>query len=273
METRFTLLISVLALGLSLYTAYEMSPDAKATLSSSAQPPKDKSVKSTQKSQLELKRVKQQIRRLNRRIDSLQLQIEDQRQLLAATSKDDKQLSDTQIELTQRLENSVSERIEAKLTKRLDKVATRKRTPQGEWIAPHDELAEELQLEDSQRRRTERIFNDAHDVMFELFRSEQSDGGSLVDDLASDLIAGKPNVEATQRFMKRIFTETIPGTETKYLERLIELRSTVFSELSDELNSLQRARLETLKIDPLRVQTGYDPIKKYVEQAITNADE
>ena len=272
MATKLSLLLSLFAFTLGLGAIYMVIGANNDSVSRQNTLVRNAEVQ-PRKAHIDLKKLRQQVRRLNQRVNRLEQRFEDRTEKPKDSSPSAKEKNVNATALAHHLESVVLDRVEAKLNKRIDTVATRRRTPQGEWIAPHSELSEELDLTEDQRRRTEEIFNSAHDEIFDLLKTEQIDGSSLVDDLATDIINGVSDDVATERFIQRIFTETIPGTETKYLERLIELRSTVFADLSQELSGSQNAALETLKIDPLRVQTGYDPIKKYVEQAVTNAEE
>ena len=216
-------------------------------------------------------RLERSVQRLTRRVDNLQRRLARFEQNAKSPSTQT-QASDgaSQTASNDALEKAVAKRIEANVSERLDKIASRRRTPRGEWIAPIDELADELKLDAAQADSARRIFDAARDQTFELFKTERADGGSLVDDLAQDIREGMPPPEATKRFIRRIFSERIPGTETKYLDRLIELRGDVFGDLSETLSGSQVETLDTLNIDPLRVETGYDPIREYVEKAVSD---
>lgn len=219
----------------------------------------------------EAERLTRSMQRLARRVESLERRLarfeQDAKLALTQPQANDGLPRTASVDA---LEKAVTKRIEANVSERLDKIASRRRTPRGEWIAPMDELADELKLDQAQTDSARRIFDAARDQTFELFKTERADGGSLVDDLAQDIGEGVPPPEATKRFIRRIFSETIPGTETKYLDRLIELRGDVFGDLSETLNSSQLETLDTLKIDPLRVDTGYDPIRAYVERTVSD---
>lgn len=216
-------------------------------------------------------RLERSVQRLTRRVDNLQRRLArfEQDAKSVSTKTHDRDGSSITA-LDDALEKAVAKRIEANVSERLDKIASRRRTPRGEWIAPIDELADELKLDETQADSARRIFDAARDQTFELFKTERADGGSLVDDLAQDIREGMPPPEATKRFIRRIFSETIPGTETKYLDRLIALRGDVFGDLSETLSGSQVETLDTLNIDPLRVETGYDPIREYVEKVVTD---
>lgn len=216
-----------------------------------------------------LSSLRRQIRRLSVEVDGLRRQVNRQSRSASTNNVADiDKRNSPETAQSNELADVVAERVEAKLADRVTKIASRRRTPRGEWIAPIDELSEALKLDSNQIQRVTDVFDAARDRTFELLNTPRADGGSLVNDLADDIKGGMSGPAATQRFVKRIFTETMPDGETKYLDRLIELRGSVFADLAQTLTDEQNRSLENLQIDPLRVETGYDPIKAYVEQAV-----
>ena len=267
MKSWLVVATSALALVLSVYTVLEVQgrtdegTDVSSGDSASSRP-NSKTINALQRDvrqlRMELNRLKRQLDAVNRNISVIERAGTKHQSVNALVKEENAEV----------LEDVVVDRVQARLEKKMDKIAARRRTPRGEWIAPMDELSEALSLDTRQAAKAQQIFDDARDQTFDLFKIEQADGGSMVDDVVSDLKSGMPQHEAWGRFMKRIFSDTIPGTEDTYLSRLIELRGSVFSDLGANLSDAQVSTLEGLKIDPLRVETGHDPIRQYVEEAL-----
>ena len=163
------------------------------------------------------------------------------------------------------LENGVVERLESKLKERMDKVNKRHRNKHGEWSPKMNDLKDELKLTEKQQISAKNIFDTGKDEMLSLFQTQQADGSSLLDDFVADLQDGVTPALAHKTFEERIWEENIPGSDKTYLAEIIEIRNNMFSELKGEFDESQYSNLETLKVDPLGVQTGYDPVREYVE--------
>ena len=163
------------------------------------------------------------------------------------------------------LESGVVERLESKLKERMDKVSKRHRNKHGEWSPKMSELKDELKLTEKQQTSAKNIFDSGKDEMLSLFQTQQEDGGSLLDDFVADLQDGITPALAYKTFEERIWEENIPGSDKTYLAEIIEIRNNMFADLKGEFDDGQYSNLETLKVDPLGVQTGYDPVKEYVE--------
>ena len=166
------------------------------------------------------------------------------------------------------LERVITEKVEAQVGQQLERLNQRKRNQSGEWEPPMAELAEELGLDEAQNEAVTSVFDGARDEVFALLSRRREDGGTLADDLAMDLKSRGDPGESMKRFFGRIVNETAPGSERSYLGELINLRGQVYDALEGELTQDQMAKLKTLRIDPLRVGTGYDPMKDYVEAKI-----
>lgn len=165
---------------------------------------------------------------------------------------------------------AIEGRVEGRLRERIDTLAARQeaRNEWGEWEPPMDELAGELQLGDAQAEAATEIFNDAHDDMFQLMKTRRADGGSLLDDFAAELRAGKDVEQASRTLVERLLSERIPGMDRTYLEDIMAMRKVVLDNLREHLDEAQMRELETLRIDPLNVKTGHDPTREYVESQL-----
>ena len=163
------------------------------------------------------------------------------------------------------LERLIAEQVQAQVGHEIKKLGQRKRNQNGEWEPPMSELAEELDLTGEQSEAARHIFDASREDVFSLFKTARKDGGSLADDLAIDLkTSGEPGA-SMKRFFQRLVNDKIPGTDRTYLADLIKLRGQVFESLGDELSEEQMNKLKSLRIDPLQVGTGYDPMKAYIE--------
>ena len=140
----------------------------------------------------------------------------------------------------------------------------RDRTEWGEWKAPIDELAEELDMSEGQKAAAIKIFDKARGDFAELLDTKREDGTSVLSDFAEDLKAGTPQEEAQKDFVWAIQHENKPGSDTSILQELLLIKEDVMQDLLEELDEDQMRRLRKLKVDSLLVQTGYDPIKDYI---------
>ncbi len=173
-------------------------------------------------------------------------------------------------EMSNALAAKVAESVQTQLDAKLERLASRQRNRNmgGEWKAPIDELADELELSDVQKETATAVFDDARDEVFDLLKSTRPDGGSLLDDLVTSLRKGDP--DALQGFIQRIFSERIPGGERTYVAEMISLSEKVRSNLSSHLSAGQMEKLKTLNVAVLEVETGYDPVEEYITNALSD---
>jgi hypothetical protein len=166
------------------------------------------------------------------------------------------------------VEAAVVRRVEQQLETRISEVVTRPRTHQGEWIAPLNELAQMLALSPEATERLTHVFNEAHQASFELLSKVREDGSTMLDDLVDDLrTLGPPR--GFQRWLGRLDQSQVPGGEGTYAQAYGEIRVDVLSSLKTSLTDEQMRRFEVSKVAPLRVNTGYDPVRDYVEAALS----
>ena len=69
---------------------------------------------------------------------------------------------------------------------------------------------------------------------------------------------------ATKRFIGRITTDRLPGTDRTYLSAFGELEQRIRNEAEAQLDEEGKRRFRELNVDVLEVQTGYDPIGDYI---------
>lgn len=166
------------------------------------------------------------------------------------------------------VEAAVVGRVEQALEAKVSEIVTRPRTGQGEWIAPVAELSELLNLSPETSERVTQVFNTAHDASFELLSKPREDGSSMLDDLVGDLQElGHPR--GFQRWLGRLGQTEVPDGEGTYAQAYGSLRSTVLDRLQTTLTDEQMRRFEDAKVAPLRVDTGHDPVRDYVEAALS----
>ena len=238
-----------------------------ALFNSAGSTPTEKTVQQTQSS-ADFSHLEEKIDQLTQRLEQLEARNVEKptKNLQEILSEDSNSAIEQAVdEKIASLENGVVERLESKLKERMDKVNKRHRNKHGEWSPKMEELKDELQLSDQQQTSAKDIFDTGKDEMLSLFQTPQEGGGSLLDDFVADLQEGVSPALAYKTFEERIWEENIPGSERTYLTELIAIRNNMFSELKGEFNEGQYANLESLKVDPLGVQTGYDPVKDYVE--------
>lgn len=167
-------------------------------------------------------------------------------------------------ENTEALAARVAESVQGQMEAQLERLASRQRNRNmgGEWKAPIDELAVELDLTDAQSETATAIFDDARDDVYALLTTERSDGGNLLDDLATKIRSGEQ--DALPKFIGRIFSDHVPNSDQTYLARMIALSEEVRSNLSPHLSEAQMKRMRDLNVAVLEVETGYDPVGDYI---------
>jgi len=164
------------------------------------------------------------------------------------------------------LDELVADRVEKKVSEKLDTMAARdrERGGDGKWKAPIDDLTKELKLTETQKADATRVFNAARDASFTLLKTQRLDGGCMLDDLVAALKSGVDQEEAGRQFFKRIFTEKVPGTDTTYVAEYIDMEQGTSDALAQKLDAAQMKRLKSLHVNLLEVQTGYDPVGDYI---------
>ena len=215
-------------------------------------PPLESSVSSTPSPDWEARFVA-----LEERLASIESQIQDASFSGTATSE-------TAVEQMK----EVAEQIGGELEEKMQRLASRQRNRNmsGEWKASLDELQAELGWSDAEVERAHQIFDDARDDVFELLNTPRADGGTLLDDFVGDLQKGDP--EAMQKFIGQIFTGQHPDGESTYLQHFEALNSDVRTELAVDWSDEQLAQFTALNVAVLEVETGYDPVRTYVEQRL-----
>ncbi len=162
------------------------------------------------------------------------------------------------------LADDVARRVEERMSEKIDRLAGRERNGQGEWKAPIDELTEELSLDETQQERAKQIFDRAKDEMYALLKTTRLDGGSLLDDLADDLAQGGDIQETFGRFIGKLISDRVPGTDDTYLAHILESRRGLEGELGTHLSDEQMVEFRRLRVDFFDVNTGYDPVGDYI---------
>jgi hypothetical protein len=164
------------------------------------------------------------------------------------------------------LEELVADRVERKVSEKLDAMASRdrERGEDGKWKAPLDDLSQELKLTDAQKADAKRIFEHSRDEAFTLLKTQRLDGGSILDDYAAALKSGADATETTKQLFNRIISEHVPGSDQTYLSEFIAMHQSVQEALAAKLDAGQMKRLNALRVDLLDVKTGYDPVGDYV---------
>lgn len=165
-----------------------------------------------------------------------------------------------------RLEDVVADRVEKKISEKMETLAARdrERGDDGKWKAPLDELSTELKLNDTQKAEAKRIFEHSRDEVFALVKTMRLDGGCILDDYAAVLKSGADPGEATRQFIQRLFTERVPGSDRTYLADFITIGQDVEEQLGRQFDKDQMRRFKSLRVDILDVKTGYDPVGDYV---------
>lgn len=217
--------------------------------------------------------VKRQGEQLDQRVSTVERAMALQLEVLAeVTSLDASTLEGAlpyvESEATESFTAKVAEVVKAQFEGNVEELASKQRvrSANGQWKAPMDELANELDMDDYQKDRSEEAFDRARDDAFQLLTTQRPDGGNLLDDLVSDIQNGTP--EPYKVFMERISSEHIPGTNRTYISEMMALSELLNQELGEHLSEDQVRKLKALQIAPLEVQTGHDPIGDYIRASM-----
>ena len=162
----------------------------------------------------------------------------------------------------------VADQIGGELEEKMQRLASRQRNRNmsGEWKASLDELQAEMGWSEAEVERAHQIFDDARDDVFDLLNTPRADGGTLLDDFVGDLQKGDP--QAMQKFIGQIITGEHPDGESTYREHFENLTADVRGELSADWSDEQLAQFTSLNVAVLEVETGYDPVRTYIEQRL-----
>ena len=131
-----------------------------------------------------------------------------------------------------------------------------------------ENLVVELNLDSEQKETLTQLFDQSKDEVLALLTTEYDEGGSLMDDFATDLADGEPYREAFQSFIGRMLSEKRPGSDQTYMNEITQINQRVSQQLTDHLDEDQLAQFKKLKVALLEVQTGYDPGREYVESRL-----
>ena len=168
----------------------------------------------------------------------------------------------------QALAAAVAKQMKSQLEAQFDRLAARKsqQNPGGQWKAPMNRLRASLNLSEDAANAANEVFNGGKDETLKLLSIERQDGGSLLNDLVSDIRSGVK--DPGQQLLNRIRTESVPGQELSYIAAFTELTETVQSNLGEHLNEDQMDKLKSLNVALLEVDTGYNPIADYVRDQL-----
>ena len=168
----------------------------------------------------------------------------------------------------QAMEDAIADAVDAKLreqeAEKAEREKNRERTEWGEWKAPIDDLAADLNLDTNQKAAATEIFDRARDKFTELIAVKRPDGTSVLSDFAEDLKNGVPQEDAVKDFQYAIQHDLVPGTETSILSELLSIKDDVTTQLGEHLDRNQLTEYKKLKVDSLQVETGYEPIRDYI---------
>ncbi|MEE2787511.1 MAG: hypothetical protein VX589_09245 [Myxococcota bacterium] len=221
--------------------------------------------------------VKAVSNRLDDRIKGLETRLANQgrisRSRLSAgkQGRPDFKEAETEVPATASIASQVVQQVEERLEAKLERLASRRahRNAGGQWKASMNELAQALDLDDQTAEMAYGVFNAARDDAFALLQQPRQDGRTLLDDLVDDIRRGETQPE--KQLMKRLFSQTVPGTKTTYMAKMISISENVSADLTDHLSEAQMNKLKSLNVALLEVDTGYDPVGDYVRRALTQS--
>ena len=173
------------------------------------------------------------------------------------------------------LEQVVADRVQRTVEEQMERLAAEKRHrgSDGKWKPPMDVMVKTLDLSDTQRDALDRVFDGARDETFVLLRAQRPEGGSLLDDFASDLKNSEQPSQAYARLFGAITSKTVPGRNQTYLQAFEESEGRVRESIAGHLDPRQRELFDALNVDVFDVKTGYDPVGDYVKERLADGTE
>lgn len=154
--------------------------------------------------------------------------------------------------------------LESLIDKKVEEKVKAQKSPDGKK-PPLSEVTRDAGIDPVTQSKMAQVLNAAKDEAFALLRSPRLDGGNFVDDFVSAMTAEKPE-ETAGKVWLRLFSEKIPGTEETYVARVMTLQKSVNDSLKTMLTPQQYESYEHMALDPLQIQTGYDPFAEYFLQ-------
>ena len=130
-------------------------------------------------------------------------------------------------------------------------------------MALHD-MSKELALDPKVQARVAEIANGAKKEIFEIIKTPRADGTNVADELIDVMLKG--DQAAAQQLFKRLFTETIPGTQTTYLAGVGTVQDRARQLLATAMGPDAYGRFEHMNLKPDNIETGFDPMGEYFKQ-------
>ena len=156
----------------------------------------------------------------------------------------------------------------------------RERQPQHGQPPELSAVAQQLELDEVEKKALENIIRKKKNEQMELLKTPRADGSNLLDEFAEDMVAAfsseEPRDQATRKaFMKlqqRVSSENVPGTEITYAEAMNRKRDETRQAFKETLSQGQYQAFEAMGINnPMDLRIPDDPMGTYIHQHLKAA--
>ena len=148
--------------------------------------------------------------------------------------------------------------IEKMVEEAVEKKAVQLQAMQGSKKPSIDLFTKTLELTDEQRYAVERAVVSSQHELKAILEIPTEDGSNFIDELVEVFADGVANPgENPRRAMKffgRLLSESIPGTNDTYAERLEAVKTRLRASLKRDLDEKQYATFEAWQMDPTEIQ-------------------
>jgi len=150
------------------------------------------------------------------------------------------------------LEAIVNDAVNKKTERVLDKMRVKQNKKPS-----FDQFAKVLELSPEQKQAAERILAAGQRETAQILDTPTASGANLMNELADAFARGFANPgkdNGMGKWVGRLFTEKIPGTDQSYAERLGEISNRMKASLKQEWSADQYSEFEEWGVDPNEIQ-------------------
>lgn len=132
---------------------------------------------------------------------------------------------------------------------------------------PLQTIADDLKLDPATQAAMADVVNVAKQEAFDLLKTQREDGSSLADEIMDAFTKGGDQAqELAQKSFMKIFSDKVPGTDETYLQAMLQIQERAHAGLQRILPPDQYMRYKHTGVEPLDVETGFDPWTEYFKK-------
>lgn len=162
-------------------------------------------------------------------------------------------------------EEQLQQLVEKKVQEQLDKQP--KDNGWGGKKLPLQTIAQDLQLDPATQAAMADVVNVAKQEAFDLLKTPRTDGSNLADEIMDAYTKGGEHAqEEAQKAFLKIFSDKVPGTDETYLQAMLKIQERAHEGLKRVLVPDQYMKYKHTGVEPLDVETGFDPWAEYLKQ-------